>query len=341
MRQRFLLGIIAIFSILTSCSSGSSLDGNWIKRSSYAGRVRSNAVCFVIGDYAYVGTGYDGDDRLVDFRKYNAELDRWSDSNGADAVPAFPGLARQSAVGFAAGGKGFVGTGFDGDITRLSDFWEFDPDSKTWTQIADLPGGARQEAVAFGIGNFGYVGTGYGFLDGDDKNELKDFWKLDATTGVWSSIGFSGEKVRGASAFVIDNKAYVCLGRSNGIAVNDNWEFNPDSDTWTKKTDLDDDNIDKDGNILRYNAATFVIGGKGYVASGSNGFLKRDVWEYDPSKDDWVERTSLEAEVASREYAVGFSLNNRGFIATGSSSGLRLDDVWEFNPTMEEVDTDN
>lgn len=345
MRQRLLLGIIAIFSIFTSCSSGDDLDGNWIKRSSYAGRVRSNAVCFVIGDYAYVGTGYDGDDRLVDFRRYNAELDRWSDSNGEDAIPAFPGLARQSAVAFAAGGYGYVGTGFDGDVTRLSDFWKYDPVAKTWEQIADLPGGARQEAVAFGIGDFGYVGTGYGFLDGDDKNELKDFWKLNSATGEWTSIGYSGEKVRGASSFVINNDAYICLGRSNGSAVNDLWKFNKDNDTWTKQTDLDDDQIDKDGNILRYNAVTFVIDGKAYVATGSNGFLKRDVWEFNPNarngEGDWKEKTELEKEISAREYAVGFSLSNRGFIATGSSSGYRMDDVWEFNPTQKEDEDDN
>lgn len=351
MRQRLLLGIIATLTIFTSCSSGDDLDGNWIKRSSYDGRVRSNAVCFVIDNEAYVGTGYDGDDRLIDFRKYNGELDSWSASpstGDSDAVPSFPGVERQSAVGFAAGGKGYVGTGFDGDVTRFADFWEYNPTTKTWTQIADLPGGARQEAIGFGIGDMGYVGTGYGFLDGDDKNELKDFWQLNSTTGEWTNLGFSGEKLRGGSAFVIDNKAYICLGRSNGVAVNDLYSFDPtlEGDSkWTRLTDLDDDDINKDGDILRYNAVTFVMDGKGYVAGGSNGFLKRDVWEFDPTKrsgkGDWDEKTELEDEVASREYAVGFTVNNRGYMATGSASGVRLDDVWEFDPNMEEDDEDN
>lgn len=357
MRQRLLLGIIATLSIFTSCSSGDDLDGNWKKKSSYAGRQRSNAVCFVIGDYAYVGTGYDGDDRLADFRKYNAKEDKWSDgwnpdktdqeNMDNDAVRPFPGTLRQSAVAFAANGKGYVGTGFDGDVTRLDDFWEYDPATNSWQQLtASFPGGARQEAVAFGIGTNGYVGTGYGFNDGDDKNELKDFYQYDATANTWTSIGFSGEKTRGATAFVIDNKAYLCTGRSNNSAVDDMWMFDPTATPkWNKLTDLDDDDINKDGNILRYNAVSFVIDGKGYVATGSNGFLKRDVWEFDPAgrngKGDWKEVTELEQEVASREYAVGFSLNGQGFIGTGSASGARLDDVWEFQPGIDEDEDDN
>lgn len=348
MRQRLLLGIIATLLITTSCSSGDDDDGNWIKRSSYDGRVRSNAVCFVIDDEAYVGTGYDGDDRLADFRKYDGELDSWSssiDSGDDDAVASFPGLVRQSAVAFAAGGKGYVGTGFDGDVTRFADFYEYDPSDNTWTQIADLPGGARQEAVAFGIGDNGYVGTGYGFNDGDDKNELKDFWKYDTDAEEWTSIGFSGEKLRGGSAFVIDDIGYVCLGKNNGSAVNDVYSFDPSTESWTRMLDVDDDDVDEDGDILRYYAIAFVIDSKAYIASGTNGSLQRDVWEFDPSgnngEGDWDEKTSLEDEVASRQYAVGFSVNNRGYMCSGNSSGTRLDDLWEFDPNMEEDDDDN
>jgi N-acetylneuraminic acid mutarotase len=349
MRQRLLLGIIATLSISTSCSSGDDLDGNWIARSSYDGRTRSNAVCFVIDDEAYVGTGYDGDDRLGDFRKYDGENDGWSssiDSGDDDAVATFGGTVRQSAVAFSAGGKGYVGTGFDGDVTRYADFYEYDPDENAWTQIEDIPGGARMEAVAFGIGDCGYVGTGYGFLDGDDKNELKDFWKYDTSTGEWSSLSFSGEKLRGGTAFVIDDIGYVMLGKSNGSTVEDVYSFDPDTETWTAMLDIDDDDVDADeDDILRYYAAAFVIDSKAYIATGTNGSLQRDVWEFDPAGNDgqggWEEKTSLEDEVSSRSYAVGFSVNNRGYICTGNSSGTRLDDLWEFDPNMDEDDDDN
>ncbi|MEO5674560.1 MAG: kelch repeat-containing protein, partial [Chitinophagales bacterium] len=44
--------------------------------------------------------------------------------------------ARNSAVGFSIGNKGYLGTGEDGGPKK--DFWEYDPDANTWTQKADF-----------------------------------------------------------------------------------------------------------------------------------------------------------------------------------------------------------
>ncbi|MEL7005628.1 MAG: galactose oxidase, partial [Bacteroidota bacterium] len=59
-------------------------DGNWIRRSSFEGVGRSGGISFVIGDRAYVGLGYDGDDYLTDFWSYNATDDFWQ---RADSFP--------------------------------------------------------------------------------------------------------------------------------------------------------------------------------------------------------------------------------------------------------------
>ena len=64
-----------IFSMLIILASGCSSDdkketelvGNWIELSDFEGVPRSDAVAFVINGKAYVGTGYDGEDRLNDF----------------------------------------------------------------------------------------------------------------------------------------------------------------------------------------------------------------------------------------------------------------------------------
>ena len=73
---------------------------------------------------------------------------------------------------FSAAGKGYVGTGYDGE-QRINDFWQYDPGTNTWAQKADFGGSARYGAVAFSINDIGYVGTGY------DGNYLKDFWAYD------------------------------------------------------------------------------------------------------------------------------------------------------------------
>jgi len=345
MKQRLLFAFFALSLFFTGCGSDNGLDGNWIKGSSFEGRPRGGAVSFVIGDNVYVGTGYDGKDALNTFYKYSLQ-EGWS------KIANFPGIARREAVAFTANGKGYVGTGVDEEDQRLSDFWEYDPTNNTWTEITKdfvasaLPEEAglehgRQNAVAFSINNIGYVGTGYGFQEGEDRNNLKDFYKFEG--GNWSKIAFDGEKSRNATTFVINNKAYVVSGDNSLKYV---WEYDPaqlaaseTSNGWTSKKYLDKDNKRED--VQRSEAVSFVINNKGYLVTGKLGGYSREVWEYEPTTDKWVERTSLENEVPSREDAVAFSLNNRGFFTTGNASGNYLDDTWEFNPTMKETDEDN
>jgi len=333
MKQRLLFAFFALSLFFTGCGSDNGLDGNWIKGSSFEGRPRGGAVSFVIDDNAYVGTGYDGKDALNTFYKYSIK-------EGWVRIADFPGTARREAVAFAANGKGYVGTGVDDDDNRFADFYEYDPSNDTWTKVAnDFAGGARQGAVAFSINGIGYVGTGYGFQEGEDRNNLKDFYKFE--NGTWEKISYIGEKSRNATTFVINDKAYVVSGDNSMKYV---LEFDPinvneKGSHWTNKKYLDDDNNWE--NVQRTEGVSFVIDNKGYIVTGKLGGYSREVWEYDPTKDDWVERTSLEDEVISREDAVAFTLDNRGFITTGTNSGIYLDDTWEFNPTMEETDDDN
>jgi len=335
--KNYISSLFILCILFSSCDNGDSsenLQGNWIKQSSFDGRLRDGAVCFVIDNYAYVGTGDDSDNYLVDFRKYDAKNDSWSYKS---EVANLPGLARKSAVAFSAGGKGYVGLGYSKDVNSLDDFWEYNPTSNTWSQIANFPGAARREAIAFGINNYGYVGTGYDYIN---KHELNDFYKYNSISGAWDFIGYNGKIRQGATSFVINNKAYICFGRNNEIPVNDFYMFDPISEKWTQLENLDSGSHN-DGELLRYNAVSFAINGKAYIASGANGSLKRDVWEYNPEKKKWLEKTGLENEIASRNFAIGFTVHNRGFLTTGSASGLRLDDLWEFNPNMSVSDQDN
>ncbi len=337
MKQRLLFAFFALSLFLTSCGSSDDLDGNWIKASTFEGTPRGGAVSFVVGDFAYVGTGYDGKDCLKEFYKYSIQ-------SGWIKIADFPGIERKEAVAFTATVNGqemvYVGTGVDEDDNRLSDFYEFNPATDTWnTTPIEFMGTARQNAISFSIGGIGYVGTGYGYLDGKDRNYLKDFYKFE--NGTWSKIAFDGEKSASAATFVIKDKAYVVSGLGSLKYV---WEYDPtlisaDFNGWTRKEYLDDDNRWED--VQRQQAVAFVINDRAYLATGKNGNYTSEVWEYNPAKDDWTEKTSLEREVSAREDAVAFTLNNRGFFATGNVGGGYLGDMWEFNPKMKETDDDN
>ena len=103
------------------------LVGNWVELSDFDGIPRTDAVGFSIGNKGYIGTGYDGDERRVDFWEYDITKNTWTQK--AD----FPGVARNGAVGFGTDTKGYIGTGYDGK-NRLKDFYEYDPASNTLDQ---------------------------------------------------------------------------------------------------------------------------------------------------------------------------------------------------------------
>ncbi|MRT91349.1 galactose oxidase [Ancylomarina sp. 16SWW S1-10-2] len=341
MRQGLLLAFFALSLLITSCGSDNDKDGNWAKRADYSGAGRGGAVSFTIGEEVYVGLGYSEGDYYASFYKYTN-----SDMNWGKAT-TFPGTEaelRRNAVAFSVNGKGYIGLGVNEDNDRLSDFWEFDPIAKTWTKMEGdkmFPGTARQGAVAFsfdkdgdGINDVAYVGTGYGFLDGDDRNYLKDFYKFE--NGVWSeNKTYGGSKTSEATVFVIGTKAYMISGTNN---LDNVWEFDAVTEDWTQKKDIDKDEHAE--NVQRTNAVAFVINGLGYITTGS-GTDAREVWEYKPSKDDWKERNDLENEVYSRVDAIGFSIGGKGFIVTGSNGTLGLSDMWEFQPGVKEDDDDN
>ncbi|WP_185937257.1 Kelch repeat-containing protein [Chitinophaga polysaccharea] len=327
--MRYLKGFsLLLMASLAACSKGSNtttLVGNWMKRSQYEGVARSSAASFVIDNKAYVGTGYDGTERLQDFWVYDVDQNQWTQ------ITSFPGVARNGAVGMAMAGKGYVGTGYDG-LNKLNDFYEYDPVAKTWTKKANFKGTARYGAVAFALNDKGFITTGY------DGNWLKDNWKFDPTAPdaeAWTQVeSMNSGKRTDASVFVIGNKAYVCMGTANAANVTDFYAF--DGTHWATLNpiaNVNDDSFDDDYNFAGSSAAAFSMQGKGYIVSGIKGSYSAAVWEYTPGTDRWVQKTDFEG--AARSGAVGFSLKDRGFVGLGASSSLSLDDLWEFNPTAE------
>lgn len=318
-----------IFFVITSCNPDSSTNsatvGNWITRSAFEGVARSEAVAFTIGDYSYMGTGYDGKERMTDFWQYDPVQNFWLQK--AD----LPGPARSSAVGMNINDKGYIGTGYDNDGGKLKDFWQYDPVLNKWKAVADFAGSPRYDAVAFSIKDKGYVSTGY------DGNYLKDFWQYDPAANAWTQLpSFGGNKRREAVAFVINDKGYVCTGVNNGTAINDIWEYDPQSG-WAEKrklTNVSDSSFDDNyTSIVRSNAASFVINGKAYISTGENGSSTSGCWEYNPLLDVWVLKTSFER--SGRSGAVGFSVKGRGFISTGRGGSDPFDDLEEFIPDQE------
>ncbi len=348
-----MLALVLLASLgLSSCKSSDSTTvlGNWTSSSTFSGAARSNAVSFVINGVAYVGTGVDANAKKYgDFYSLNPATGGWTK---VTAMPLAAGL-RYNAVAFAAAGKGYVGTGYDG-TNLLSDFWQFDPAGSTtttvgtvvtttvgsWKRVADFPtpnGTGRYGAVAASISDIGYVGTGY---DGNNQN---DFYKYDPTANTWTALtaGFPGTKRIGATAFVINGQMFLGTGINNNLYVTDFWAYNPvGSGTWTQKRNLA--NISNSTESYDYSAvarayaSSFVIGNIGYVTVGSNSAVRTDCQAYDPTLDTWTATnpfTFTGGGGAGRNSAVSFSIGNYGYVGTGYNGSQRFDDFWKFDPS--------
>src|SRR5450755_1238566 len=145
-------------------------EGNWLQAAPIGSYPRSNAVSFVLGKNAYVGTGYNENiqgtnNRLKDFWYFNAD-------SGWQQIADLPGPPRSNASAFALGNHGYVGTGYDG-INMYNDFYQYDPGMNQWTQKSDYPGGQRYDAVGFAVQGKGYIGTGF------SDYWLNDFYQYD------------------------------------------------------------------------------------------------------------------------------------------------------------------
>ena len=331
---RFCLTVIASsLFIHYSCTRANIPDtqlGNWLQAAPIGAYPRSNAVCFTIGDRAYVGLGYNETvyqpGRLVDFWTFSVD-------SGWTQIQNFPGAPRSNAAGFSIGNFGYVGTGYDG-LNIFQDFWQYDPVQNQWTRKADYIGGPRYDAVGFGIQGKGYLGTGF------DAYWLNDFYSYDPAQDKWSvTPGTSGNfsKRRAAVAMVYNDKAYIVTGSNSGGLVKDFWSFDPSqASAWHRLSDITNDSTatfdDGYTDIQREYATAFVNGSQGFLTTGKNGANVTTTWAYDFPSDRWSRRTAWMR--ASRTGAVSFTVKGASFVGSGNTGNGTLDDFDEFFPTI-------
>ena len=290
----------------------------WVKKADFGGLKRERAVAFTIGNHAYVGTGIDTSETILnDFWKYDQTTDSWSQ------VANLAGSPRRNAVAFSIQGYGYVGTGVDNAVatmgTKLNDFWRYDPTSNSWTQVSSMPGAGRYFATGFAIDSKGYVACGkFG-----PNNYSSQLWEYKPSTDTWVAMpSFPGGVRYQLTSFVVDYVGYVGLGTDQDMYRDDFWAFDATSNTWSQISSLPASE--------RASTMTFSIGQRGYVCMGTNGGYLDDLWEYNPFTDDWAVRANYGG--SRRKNAVGFSLNGLGYVGTGKGNSGKKMSFHEYHP---------
>lgn len=250
----------------------------------------------------------------------SAAVDDWTTLSDITGVRSFAYSFSIDDSVYVGGGSANWGGSF------LSNFWEYNTLTNTWTQKADYGGGVRGEAASFSIADFGYVGCGFD----TGWNKHKDFYKYNSNTNTWTAItDFPGTERVFPVAFVIGNYGYVGTGASDTTpnGEKDFYKLNSADDTWTSITNI---------TVGRHSAVAFSISEYGYVGTGydetpaySSAFYK-----YNPSTDVWTSITDFPG--TARKLAVATSVSgteNLGIVGSGDTGAGNTKDFYTYNPT--------
>ncbi|SDQ97881.1 Galactose oxidase, central domain [Flagellimonas zhangzhouensis] len=184
------------------------------------GTVRRSALAFGINGYGYFGTGYDGENDKKDFWKYNPSTDIWVELEG------FGGSKRRAATTFAINGTVYMGTGVSNGV-YIEDFWAFDPSTESWSKLTDIDEEddyevERSNAVGFELNGYGYIACG------ERNGATNSVWEYDPSSDTWEErTGFEGSTRQDAIAFSNSSRAFIGLGRTGTLYLDDIDEFFP------------------------------------------------------------------------------------------------------------------
>ncbi len=307
--------ILSIFSLI-ACHVSAQIS--WVQKADFH-EPRTEAFAFSIGNYGYIGSGYNGSDV--------SDMYQWDQSANTWTVKASIPIARSKSVWFSINSIGYVVSGANSSGTVYNDCYEYSPTSNSWTAKTSIPG-ARQGACGFVIGNYAYVGTGQVTA----STYLNNFYKFDPTANTWTAIApFPGIARCAAFAFSANGKGYVGCGFSSPdgstiIFHKDFYEYNPVTNTWSQKADF--------GGGKRCWPVGLTVNNIGYAGTGydSTYIGVKDIWSYNPNTNNWQLMSNFNR--LGRFAAISFTIGNKGYIGTGyqetGAAGL-YQDLWEFS----------
>ncbi|MCX6232800.1 MAG: T9SS type A sorting domain-containing protein [Bacteroidetes bacterium] len=297
-------------------------QGNWVQKASLSGGARSAGFSFSIGSKGYIGGGQIATSTYAsDFWEYYPESNTWTQKAN------FGGGVRYTPSSFVIDTLAYVCCGYNGQCK--TDVWSYNPNTNTWTQKNNFPGTGRYGAFSFAIGNKGYIGMGS--IGGPPF--LTDFWEYNAATDSWAqktSYNTITGRIHGIGCS-INGKGYAGLGSDdgNGHYVNDFFEYNPATNSWTQKLNFPSG---------RAGASCFVIANSAYVGVGIDnlGSYNNNFWEYNSTNNTWTQIAPVGSTL--RSGGIGFAIGNLGYVGFGGNLNVNyLNDFWQFTPAVSSV----
>ena len=286
-----------------------------------AANVRHHPITFSLNGLGYVMAGTKPlAGVLKDFYSYDPVTDEWT------TLPDFPGIARGYSYGVTTGSKAYLGFGYyENEETfegaALNDFWEYDPITEEWTELATCPCVERYHPAMVQVNDKIYMGLG-----ANEFGDLDDWWEYDIATDTWTEkTDFPSTERHHPYYFGIGDYVYVGFGHHASSIFNDFYQYDPATDTWVTLDDFPDQG--------RVAGTQFSYAGKGYILSGQgethSNLPTGEFWEYDPDLDSW---TALPAHPDGGRWAPGsFVIEDQVFFTCGEANTGEKRDLMVFD----------
>ncbi len=245
------------FNVLKDFWQYDPASDSWSQMADFGGGGRDGMISFSLNGKGFAGAGFNGQYILSDFWKYDPDSDSWSqignypggavifptvfiidnvayvglgagsseyssfykfDGNSWVRISDFPGGARQAAIAFSIDGKGYVGGGMSGYQQTYTDFYEYDPETDTWTKVDDMnfPNGNTAWSTAFAIGSEAYAGTG---ADLPSLSMTKAFHKYDFDKTAEPKLAVSPGSIDFGSVMIGEIADDIFIIRNSGDAA--------------------------------------------------------------------------------------------------------------------------
>jgi N-acetylneuraminic acid mutarotase len=193
-----------------------------------------------------------------------------------------------------------------------------------WRHRACFPGAARAGGVSFVLGNNAYiVGGDLEFSD----NGIAEVWEYSEADDSWTPKNDFPTIITGASAFVINDTAYVGLGSGTGDGgpyYSSFYRYDASNDQWIA--------VHGFPGTARYTAMAFAIGEQGYITCGkATGFLS-DTWAYNPDSDSWTQVADFPGGIRGDGFAA--TTENFAYVGLGNGpNGTYYNDSYQYGAT--------
>lgn len=196
-----------------------------------------------------------------------------------------------------------------------------------WTLVKSTGTPPHQRSLHSGIVVKGCLYI-YGGYDGDER--LSDLYQFSFTTSKWTQVSTDGTNTpSGRDRHIVvshDDKIYICAGYDGNRRVNDFWQFDTETETWSLV-----DALIGQPPTPRHSHSGVVHDGSMYVFAGYDGNYRSDLHQYTFAQRRWSSVPVKGTIPKARYRTSAVAYKNLMLVVGGHDGAKHLNDFYQFN----------